>query len=57
MNLNIQNEAVERGTRDSDWSVFVVEGDEAEPSAISSIQEEDDKQNVARQLAENGNLM
>lgn len=56
MNLSIQNEAVDRGAREPDWP-FIVEGDEAEPSASTAMQEEDDKQNVARQLAENGTLL
>lgn len=57
MNISIQSEAMERGARDSDWSVYIVEGDEEEPSASTPIQEQDDKQNVARQLAENGTLL
>ncbi len=55
MNLSIQSESMERGTRDSDWPVFMVEGDEAEASA--STAEQDDKQNVAKQLSENGTLL
>lgn len=55
MNLSIQSESMERGTRDSDWPVFMVEGDEAEPSASTAGQ--DNKQNVAKQLAENGTLL
>ncbi|ROK35797.1 Zinc finger and BTB domain-containing protein 8B [Anabarilius grahami] len=52
MNLSIQSEAMERGARDSDWPMFIVEGDEAEASASTAGQ--DDKQNVAKQLGENG---
>lgn len=55
MNLSIQSESMERGTRDSDWPVFMVEGDEAEASASTAGQ--DDKQNVAKQLSENGTLL
>ncbi|XP_051949234.1 zinc finger and BTB domain-containing protein 8B-like [Xyrauchen texanus] len=59
LNLSIQSEAMERATRDSDWPVFMVEGDEAEPSISVAEQDEtqDEKLIVARQLAENGPLL
>lgn len=55
MNLSIQSESMEKGSRDSEWPVFMVEGVEAEASA--STAGKDDKQNVAKQLAENGTLL
>lgn len=55
MTLNIQPEAVERSTRDSDWPMFMEEGDEAEANASNA--EQDDKQIVVKQLAENGTLL
>ncbi|KTF91575.1 hypothetical protein cypCar_00036604 [Cyprinus carpio] len=55
MNLSIQSESMEKGNRDSEWPVFMVEGVEAEASA--STAGKDDKQNVAKQLAENGTLL
>ncbi len=55
MNLSIQSESMERGARDSDWPVFMVEGDEAEASACTAGQ--DDKQNVAKQLSENATIL
>ncbi len=55
MNLSIQSESMERSARDSDWPVFMVEGDEAEASACTAG--EDDKQNVAKQLSENAPIL
>ncbi|TRY84353.1 hypothetical protein DNTS_025449 [Danionella cerebrum] len=55
MNHSIQPEAMEGDARDPDWSVYIVEGDEAEGSNI--VVEQNDKQKVSKQLAENGTLL
>lgn len=54
MNLSSQSVSVEQGTADSDWPIFMVDGDE-EPSAGAG--EVDDKKELQRQLAEGGGLL
>ncbi|KAG9279718.1 zinc finger and BTB domain-containing protein 8B [Astyanax mexicanus] len=53
MNLS-QSVSVEHGSGDSDWPIFMEDGDE-EPSAGAG--ELDDKKEIQRQLAEGGNLL
>lgn len=54
MSLNSQSVSVEQATTDSDWPIFMVDGDE-EPSAGAG--EVDDKKDLQRQLAEGGSLL
>lgn len=54
MNLSSQSVSVEQGTTDSDWPIFMVDGDE-EPSAGAG--EVDDKKDLQRQLAEGGGIL
>lgn len=54
MNLSSQSVSVEQGTTDSDWPIFMVDGDE-EPSAGAG--EVDDKKDIQRQLAEGGGIL
>lgn len=54
MNLSSQSVGGEQATTDSDWPIFMVDGDE-EPSAGAG--EIDDKKDLHRQLAEGGSLL
>lgn len=54
MNLSSQSVSVEQGTADTDWPIFMVDGDE-EPSAGAG--EVDDKKDLQRQLAEGGSVL
>lgn len=54
MNLNSQSVSVEQGAADTDWPIFMVDGDE-EPSAGAG--EVDDKKDLQRQLAEGGSVL
>ncbi|XP_053468537.1 zinc finger and BTB domain-containing protein 8B isoform X1 [Ictalurus furcatus] len=54
MSLSSQSVSVEQATTDSDWPIFMVDGDE-EPSAGAG--EVDDKKDLQRQLAEGGSLL
>ncbi|KAI4881088.1 hypothetical protein NFI96_012673 [Prochilodus magdalenae] len=54
MNLSSQSVSGEPGSGDSDWPIFMEDGDE-EPSAGAG--ELDDKKDIQRQLAEGGSLL
>ncbi|XP_066529583.1 zinc finger and BTB domain-containing protein 8B [Hoplias malabaricus] len=54
MNLSSHSVSVEHGLGESEWPIFMEDGDE-EPSAGAG--ELDDKKDIQRQLAESGNLL